>query len=207
MYGELGQLHYDCGELSDALSSYVKELSLATMDKYLTGSHLKLILVCLKMGDPEKVLHWVDQARGHPMETIITAQVTCASALSHMGLGNYKTAAYEVRFFKCTFILSLPKLLYLYVQFLDVKYRLGDTFNEIILLGDVAIYGGLCALATFNQAEIKVLTVFVKLFYFFMLFQNRLTMWQERILDNKNAWKVMGLAPEIKMLIKKFHKR
>lgn len=45
------------------------------------------------------------------------------------------------------------------MQFLDVSCGLGDTFNEVILPRDVAIYGGLCALATYDRSEIKARTV------------------------------------------------
>ncbi|CAH8330401.1 unnamed protein product [Eruca vesicaria subsp. sativa] len=67
---------------------------------------------------------------------IITAKVTCAHALRHIRLGDYKTAALEL---------------------VDVDYfALGDTFDQVILPHDVAMYGDLCALATFDRSEIQL---------------------------------------------------
>jgi len=41
------------------------------------------------------------------------------------------------------------------MQFLEAGPELGSTYNEVIAAQDVATYGGLCALATFDRAELK----------------------------------------------------
>lgn len=67
-------------------------------------SNMKLILVSLKRGKLDDVPKWVNENRTQygPLESIVAAKVACAHALSHMGLGEYKTAALEVCFFKYT---------------------------------------------------------------------------------------------------------
>ena len=42
------------------------------------------------------------------------------------------------------------------VQFLDVAPELGNSYTEVIAPQDVATYGGLCALASFERTELKV---------------------------------------------------
>jgi hypothetical protein len=42
------------------------------------------------------------------------------------------------------------------VQFLEVGPELGNSYNEVIAPQDVATYGGLCALASFDRMELKV---------------------------------------------------
>ena len=42
------------------------------------------------------------------------------------------------------------------MQFLEVAPELGNSYNEVIAPQDVATYGGLCALASFDRTELKV---------------------------------------------------
>lgn len=42
------------------------------------------------------------------------------------------------------------------MQFVDTHFDLGNNFTEVIASQDVATYGGLCALASFDRAELKV---------------------------------------------------
>eukprot|EP00007_Cunea_sp_BSH-02190019_P004466 CAMPEP_0174239430 /NCGR_PEP_ID=MMETSP0417-20130205/14577_1 /TAXON_ID=242541 /ORGANISM="Mayorella sp, Strain BSH-02190019" /LENGTH=462 /DNA_ID=CAMNT_0015318369 /DNA_START=83 /DNA_END=1467 /DNA_ORIENTATION=+ len=42
------------------------------------------------------------------------------------------------------------------LQFLQVPYELGDSFNEVVTASDIACFGALCALATFSRAQLKV---------------------------------------------------
>ncbi|WJX71899.1 hypothetical protein P8452_55839 [Trifolium repens] len=40
-------------------------------------------------------------------------------------------------------------------QFIETSPELGSHYNEVVSPQDVAMYGGLCALATFDRAELK----------------------------------------------------
>jgi len=46
------------------------------------------------------------------------------------------------------------------VQFLDVNPELGNSYNEVIAPQDIATYGGLCALASFDRSELKACILF-----------------------------------------------
>lgn len=52
------------------------------------------------------------------------------------------------------------------LQFLETGSELGSHYNEVIAPQDVATYGGLCALASFDRAELKVSILFLHLFLF-----------------------------------------
>lgn len=45
------------------------------------------------------------------------------------------------------------------MQFLEVAPDLGNSYNEVIAAQDVATYGGLCALASFDRAELKAFSL------------------------------------------------
>jgi hypothetical protein len=47
------------------------------------------------------------------------------------------------------------------LQFVDVNFELGTQFNKVIAPQDVALYGALCALASFDRADLKVLLSFL----------------------------------------------
>lgn len=53
--------------------------------------------------------------------------------------------------------LSLPRN---NMQFLETGPELANHYNEIIAPQDVATYGGLCALASFDRTELKVSVTF-----------------------------------------------
>jgi hypothetical protein len=42
------------------------------------------------------------------------------------------------------------------MQFVDTNFELGNNYIDVIAQQDVAVYGGLCALASFDRAELKV---------------------------------------------------
>lgn len=42
------------------------------------------------------------------------------------------------------------------LQFVDVNFELGTQYNKVIAPQDVALYGALCALASFDRADLKV---------------------------------------------------
>lgn len=45
------------------------------------------------------------------------------------------------------------------MQFLETHPELGNNYSEVIAAQDVATYGGLCALASFDRAELKASTI------------------------------------------------
>lgn len=53
------------------------------------------------------------------------------------------------------------------MQFLETNPDLGNHYNEVIAPQDIATYGGLCALATFDRAELKVYIIFFLFDHFF----------------------------------------
>lgn len=51
--------------------------------------------------------------------------------------------------------LSLVIILLANMQFLETGPELGNNYTEVIAPQDVATYGGLCALASFDRTELK----------------------------------------------------
>ncbi|KAJ7951089.1 COP9 signalosome complex subunit 1 [Quillaja saponaria] len=67
-------------------------------------------------------------------------------------------------------------------KFLETGPELGNNYNEVIAPQDVATYGGLCALATFDRTELK-----------------------NKVIDNLNFRNFLELVPEVRELINDFY--
>ncbi|XP_039051567.1 COP9 signalosome complex subunit 1-like, partial [Hibiscus syriacus] len=68
------------------------------------------------------------------------------------------------------------------IQFLEVGLELGNSYSEVIAPQDVATYGWLCALASFNRTELK-----------------------NKVIDNINIRDFLELVPEVRELINDFY--
>ena len=60
-----------------------------------------------------------------------------------------------------------------YLQFLETSPELGNNYSEVIAPQDIATYGGLCALASFDRAELKATNLHFSLFYMGFTIKNR----------------------------------
>ena len=89
------------------------------------------------------------------------AQLRVSSGLSQLEAKKYKMAARK---------------------FIETNPELGSSFNDIISAQDVAIYGGLCALASFDRPELK-----------------------SRVIDNTQFRTFLELVPEVRELLQDFY--
>lgn len=99
-----------------------------------------------------------------------------------------------------------------FLQFLEVGPELGNNYPDVIAPQDVATYGGLCALATFDRTELKACLVHSyceSCFYFSIicLLQCKSQILQNKVIDNINFRNFLELVPEIRELINDFYSR
>ncbi|KAE9463083.1 hypothetical protein C3L33_05005, partial [Rhododendron williamsianum] len=78
--------------------------------------------------------------------------------------------------------------------FLETGHELGNRYSEVIALQDIATYGGLCALASFDRTELKA-TIPCLL----------LNSSYNKVIDNLNFWNFLELVPEVRELIHNFY--
>jgi COP9 signalosome complex subunit 1 len=67
-------------------------------------------------------------------------------------------------------------------KFLETTIDIGESFNDVVAATDVAIYGGLTALATFDRPELK-----------------------KKVLDDLQFRNFLELAPEVREIINDFY--
>ncbi|KAH9622724.1 hypothetical protein KSS87_018570 [Heliosperma pusillum] len=135
-YNDFGDFFYAHGQLGDAFKNYVRTRDYCTTAKHIVNMCLNAILVSIELVQFSHVNSYVSKAEHTPeaLEPITTAKLRCAAGLAHLETKKYKLAARK---------------------FLEVGPELANNYSEVIAPQDVATYGGLCALATFDRSELK----------------------------------------------------
>lgn len=80
------------------------------------------------------------------------------------------------------------------LQFLETGHELGNHYNEVIAPQDVATYGGLCALASFDRMELKAyilsfLGLSFPLFFNDFLFRSRVLFLSKRFYLTEQSYR------------------
>lgn len=162
-YNDFGDFYYAHGQLGEAFKNYVRTRDYCTTSKHIIHMCLNAILVSIEMGQFTHVTSYVSKAESSQdaLEPVTIAKLRCAAGLAHLEGKKYKLAARK---------------------FLEVGPELGNNYTEVIAPQDVATYGSLCALASFDRAELK-----------------------SKVIDNANFRNFLELVPEIRELINDFH--
>ncbi|KAI9087308.1 hypothetical protein K1719_030778 [Acacia pycnantha] len=162
-YNDFGDFYYAHGQLGDAFKNYVRTRDYCTTSKHIIHMCMSAILVSIEMGQFTHVTSYVSKAEQTPeaLDQITGAKLRCAAGLANLEAKKYKLAARK---------------------FLETAPELGSHYNDVIAPQDVATYGGLCALATFDRAELK-----------------------SKVIDNHVFRNFLELVPEVRELINDFY--
>lgn len=141
-HDDLGDHYLNCGDLSNALKCYSRARDYCTSGKHVVNMCMNVIKVSIFLQNWSHVLSYVSKAESTPDFTegsskdsnqeIIT-RLKCAAGLAELATKEYKSAA---------------------KNFLQASFD-HCFFPELISANNVAMYGGLCALASFDRAEIQ----------------------------------------------------
>ncbi|VAH17106.1 unnamed protein product [Triticum turgidum subsp. durum] len=162
-YNDLGDFHYAQGHLSDAFKSYIRTRDYCTTSKHVVQMCLNVILVSIELGQFMHVSNYVIKAEQTPddMDPITAAKLRAAAGLAYMETNKYKLAARK---------------------FIETGSELRSNYSEVIAPQDVAVYGALCALASFDRSELK-----------------------SKVIDNYNFRNFLELVPEVRELVNDFY--
>mmetsp|Transcript_512 Transcript_512/g.576 ORF Transcript_512/g.576 Transcript_512/m.576 type:complete len:428 (+) Transcript_512:145-1428(+) len=160
---DLGDFFYERGNLQVAFKCYVRTRDFCTTSRHISDMCLNVIRVSIELGNFVHVANYVQKGEQAPDkdDPISLAKLKCAAGLAALENKKYKVAARS---------------------FVEVHSDLGSAYNDVISPQDVAIYGGLCALASFDRAEIK-----------------------QKVIDNTSFRNFLELVPEVRELIQDFY--
>lgn len=140
---ELGNHYYACGDLTSAHRSYSRTRDYCTTSKHIIELCMNVIKASIELGNFPHVLTYVVKAESTPEvaqdKELTKAKLKAASGLANLDLSRYPAAARD---------------------FLSIGEELvGNQYGDVISANDIAVYGGLCALASFNRTELKRLVI------------------------------------------------
>ncbi|KAH0456043.1 hypothetical protein IEQ34_013950 [Dendrobium chrysotoxum] len=162
-YNDFGDFYYAHGQIGEAFKNYVRTRDYCTTSKHVIQMCLNVILTSIELGEFAHVSYYVTKAEQTPdsLDPITIAKLRCAAGLAHLETKKYKLAARK---------------------FLETGPELGNNYSEVIAPQDVATYGGLCALASFDRTELK-----------------------NKVIDNISFRNFLELVPEVRELINDFY--
>ncbi|XP_059634118.1 COP9 signalosome complex subunit 1-like [Cornus florida] len=162
-FNDLGDFYYAHGVLPDALRNYIRTRDYCTTSKHIINMCLNATLVSIEMGQFAHVINYVNKAEQNPdaLDPVTIAKLRSSAGLAHLEAKKYKLAARK---------------------FLETGHELGNSYTEVIAPQDIATYGGLCALASFDRTELK-----------------------SKVIDNINFRNFLELVPEVRELIHDFY--
>jgi COP9 signalosome complex subunit 1 len=143
---DLGHFFYDTGDYSNAQKAYMKMREHCTSNKHLADMTLRLVFVSIAQKSWLSVqtnLAKVDAAQLKGEEkTKLEPIVSVCNGLAAMCIGNFRDAA-------SSFLGTSP-------AFLTAEPAANIVWQKEVLSGnDVAVYGGLCALASMDRSELQ----------------------------------------------------
>lgn len=147
-HDDLGQHYHRIGELNNSSRAYGKMREFCTTPSHIIIMSLRLISVSIDQNNWLAVSSNVQRLRGYskyPETERITAKLSAAMGLAHLASSNYKEAAES-------FLETDPRMASAKVD--DPNDE--ESFNEVLTPNDIAVYGGLCALASMSRDELQM---------------------------------------------------
>ncbi|AES75092.2 putative aspartate decarboxylase-like domain, CDC48 domain 2 [Medicago truncatula] len=171
-YNDIGDFYYAHGDIGSAINMYMKCRVYCTTLTETIKMRLNAILVCIELGQLRCLGTHLNRAgvdiKSHDPSVLaavdpsLFVKLRCALALNYLYKKEYKLAA---------------------EKFIEISTNLGNQYIEVISARDVAIYGGLCALASFDSTEL-----------------------QNKVLDNTVFLDFLKRVPDVWELIVEFNK-
>ncbi|XP_029341309.1 COP9 signalosome complex subunit 1-like [Acyrthosiphon pisum] len=139
-HNEIGDHYVNCGDLIKATKSYSKARDYCTSSSHVISMCLNIIKVGIYLRNWSHVTNYIIKAESTPnyvenpeLLTTYSSTLKCMTGLAELAGRKYKLAAQN---------------------FLKANFDNWDSC-DVMTPNDIAIYGGLCALATFNRLELQ----------------------------------------------------
>eukprot|EP00667_Euglena_gracilis_P010163 EG_transcript_10339 len=163
-FNDLGAFHYDRGDLNTSLKSFVRSREYCTNAKQILEMCLNVVRVSLEVDNMALVNQYVgkaEQSAEAVKEKRDIGKLRVAAGLANLNARKYRAAARK---------------------FIETPPELGNGYSEVMSAADIATFGGLCALASFDRRELKL-----------------------KLIDNPQFKHFLEMAPEVREVIKDFY--
>ncbi|EPS40486.1 hypothetical protein H072_5664 [Dactylellina haptotyla CBS 200.50] len=135
---DLGDHFYTTGDLPSAYRAYSRMRDYCTSNKQMLDMTLSCILICIDQAQYNSVQTNVAKIRNHIRSDddlkVHEPKINIASGIALLAAGNYLEAARK---------------------FIDTNPSVGTDYNAVATMNDIAVYGGLTALASMDRNMLK----------------------------------------------------
>ncbi len=173
-YDDLGQHYHRIGDLPNSTKAFTRMRDFCTTPSHVIIMKLRLLNVSIEQKNWIAVQTNVQSIRqgGHKQAEVekITAKLSAAMGLANLASGNYEEAAKE-------FLATDPRMATAKME--DPHDE--ESYNEVMTPNDIAVYGGLCALASMSRDDL-----------------------QKKVLDNASFRNYLELEPHIRRAVSFF---
>ncbi|KAJ4374362.1 hypothetical protein N0V83_003103 [Neocucurbitaria cava] len=143
---DLGHFFFDTGDYANAHKAYMKMREHCTSNKHLADMTLRLVYVSIAQKSWLSVqsnLAKVDAAQLKGDDKFkLDPIVSACTGLSHMAIGNYREAATNFLNTSPAYVTADPAA--------NIVWQ-----KEVLSPNDIAVYGGLCALASMDRSDLQ----------------------------------------------------
>eukprot|EP01083_Nonionella_stella_P072406 195257_1 len=164
-YIELAEFHCKCGEFPSALARYVEARDYCESVRDQIELSLRMVETSIQQRSLSHVKAEVQRALAlddpFVRSAVVRGKFYAARGLYFMRLGSFAQAVENFR---------------------EVPFELNGKFKEVLSGRDIAVYGGLCAMATCSRRQLK-----------------------DQILDNDNFKNFLELTPNLLSVMNDFH--
>ncbi|CAH0485571.1 unnamed protein product [Peronospora farinosa] len=163
-HNDLGDFYFKLGDLPAALKSFAQARDYCTTDKHIIEMCLNVSKVALHMrnfGHVTNYLTKLEQVSSSQSDAVLKSKIASAFGLVALHEKNYHAAAFK---------------------FIECSAEIGASYNEVLHAEDIALYGGICALASFKREELK-----------------------EKVINNSSFKAFLELLPWLRELITDFY--
>ena len=173
-YDDLGQHYHHIGDLPNSTKAFTRMRDFCTTPSHVIIMKLRMLHVAIEQQNWISVQTTVSTIRqgGHKQSEVdkISAKLSAATGLAALASGQYAEAAGE-------FLKTDPRM---------ATAKMDDpadeeSFNEVMTPNDIAVYGGLCALASMSRDNL-----------------------QKKVLDNASFRNYLELEPHIRRAVSFF---
>ncbi|KAG2529476.1 hypothetical protein JM18_002773 [Phytophthora kernoviae] len=163
-HNDLGDFYYQLGDLQSALKSFAQARDYCTTDKHIIEMCLNVSKVAMHMrnfGHVTNYLAKLEQVSSSQSDPILMSKIASSFGLVALQDKKYHAAA---------------------SKFIECNAEIGSSYNEVLHAEDIALYGGICALASFKREELK-----------------------EKVINNSSFKAFLELLPWLRELITDFY--
>jgi COP9 signalosome complex subunit 1 len=143
---DLGHFYFDTGDYAGAQKAYMRMREHCTSNKHLADMTLRLVYVSIAQKSWLGVQTNVAKVEAAQLKgddkTKLEPIISACSGLSHMAISNFREAANHFLKTSPTYLTAEPAA--------NITWQ-----KDVISPNDVAVYGGLCALASMDRSDLQ----------------------------------------------------